>query len=284
MIKTKSITQRMTALLIIVFMLCTAMPVFASQAAATITISEENGSVPGKIKIQLNDEFPNAAIVEISGQGIETQAVVAEGTIEFYAEEYGEYLVKDTQKTVRDYFMESMRTTDMSEGTYKGTGSIEDPYTLISSFADVPMQLYKLQAAWKGYNYLAGYPTMDSNRDYDYLRSFDESQISALLGEDRDENTGRLRGSFFDDGSLWIHVTGANKGPYYMNYLLDPTDTYITSGYALDNHYLYGNNIDTGAERKEAALKKLKTVRDSTTSALFFSYRMRDFSGPIVFT
>lgn len=274
------VRQQMAAVLTALFILGTALPVWA----APVTVSVEKDSVPGKVKIELDDKFANASIVEILGQGLETKAVVAEGTIEFYAEKHGEYLVKDTQKTVRDYFMESMRTTDMSVGTYKGTGSVEDPYTLISSFADVPMQLYKLQAAWKGYNYLAGYPTMDSKKDSDYLRSFDESHIAALLGEDRDENTGRLRGSFFVDGNLWVHTTGNYKGPYYMNYLLDPTDIYLISGYALDNHYLYSDNIESGPQRKEAAVQRIKAVRDSTTSALFFNYRMRDFSGPIVFT
>ena len=284
--KTKLIVRRRIAALLIafVFILCAAAPAFATQVTASITVSEENGGVPGKVKIKLDDKFKNASIVEISGQGIETSAVVAEGTIEFYARQHGEYLVKDTQKNVGDYFMESMRTTDMSVGTYKGAGSIEDPYTLISTFADVPMELYKLQAAWKGYNYLAGYPTMESKKDSDYLRSFDKSHIAALLVEDRDENTGRLRGSFFVDGNLWVHATWNCKGPYYMNYMLDPTDTYITSGYALENHYLYSDNIENKAERMEAAVKKIKAVRDSTTSALFFSYRMRDFDGPIVFT
>lgn len=278
------IIQQVSVLLIIVLMFAMVMPVYALEVTDSVSISAENGQVPGKVKVSIDNKFKNGSIVNVSGQGVETSAVVAEGTIEFYAKEYGDYLITDTQKTIKDYFMESMRTEDMSVGTYKGTGSTEDPYTLISSFADVPMALYKLQAAWKGYNYLAGYPTMDCAKDSDYLKSFDKSHISALLVEDRDENTGRLRGSFFIDGSLWVHVTGSNKGPYYMNYMLDPTDTYITSGYALDNHYLYSANIPNGAERKEKAVEKIKAVRDSSTSALFFNYRMRDFSGPIVFT
>ncbi|WP_347488553.1 S-layer homology domain-containing protein [Desulfoscipio sp. XC116] len=281
----KSILGRQTVVLaILVFILGIAVPVGAAEVSTVITVSQENGTVPGKVQVALGDKFTNAAIVSVSGPGTDTSAVVAEGAIEFYASEYGDYTITDTQQTVRDCWMESMRTEDMSVGTYKGTGTATDPYTLLSTFADVPMDNFKLQAAWKGYNYLAGYPSMDSPNDSDYLNSYDESHLAVLLGEDRDMTTGRLRGSFLVDGSLWVHVTGNNKGPYYMNYLLDPTDAYLTSGYALDNHYLYSENIPNGAERKEAAVKRLKAVRDSTTSALFFNYRMRDFSGPIVFT
>ncbi|MCT4620221.1 MAG: S-layer homology domain-containing protein [Marinisporobacter sp.] len=281
----KSIVMKRIGLLVVIALVfCMPMAVFASGTMVSIMVSEKNGRVPGKVRVNLDNKFSNTSIVNISGQGIKTSAVVGEGMIEFDAKKYGEYVIKDTKKSTRDYFTESMRTKDMSVGAYKGIGSTEDPYTLISTFADVPMELYKLQAAWKGYNYLAGYPTMDSKKDSDYLKSFDKSHVLALLVEDRDENTGRLRGSFFIDGSLWLHVTGNNKGPYYMNYMLDPTDTYLTSGYALDNHYLYSDNIPNGAERKKEAIKKIKAVRNSTTSALFFNYRMRDFSGPIVFT
>lgn len=259
-------------------------PAPALAAEVTVTVSEADGSVPGQVRVSVNKQFPDGSIVSVSGPGVETFAVVAEGRIEFRAPQYGDYRVGATQKNIRDYWMDSMRTEDMSVGTYKGDGSVGDPYTLISTFADVPMEIFKLQAAWKGYNYLAGYPTIDSPNDADYVNSFDAGHVAALLVEDRDQNTGRLRGSFFVDGRLWLHTTGSDKGPYYMNYLLDPTDAYITSGYALDNHYLYGESIPEGAARKEAAVQKIKSVRDAKTSALFFSYRMRDFSGPILFT
>lgn len=283
--KLKWITgKRGAVLLTLVFAFCLAAPVSAAEAAAVVTVGEANGIVPGQVQVDVAGTFADASVVSVSGQGVDTCAVVAEGTIEFYAPKYGDYQVKDTGKATRDYWMESMRTEDMSVGTYKGTGSTEDPYTIVSTFADVPMEIFKLQAAWKGYNYLAGYSTMDSPNDSDYLRSYDESHVAALLVEDRDEQTGRLRGSFLVDGRLWVHTTGSDKGPYYMNYLLDPTDQYLTSGYALDNHYLYSANISTGAERKEAAVQRIKAVRDAPASALFFSYRMRDFDGPIVFT
>ncbi|MEL7568768.1 MAG: S-layer homology domain-containing protein [Bacillota bacterium] len=283
--KLKWITRpRESVLLAFVFAFCLAAPVSAAEASTVVTVGEANGTVPGKVQVDVAGTFADASVVSVSGQGSATCAVVAEGTMEFYARQYGDYQVSATGKTVRDYWMESMRTEDMSVGTYKGTGSLEDPYTIISTFADVPMEIFKLQAAWKGYNYLAGYSTMDSPNDSDYLRSYDEGHVAALLVEDRDEQTGRLRGSFFVDGHLWVHTTGSDKGPYYMNYLLDPTDQYLTSGYALDNHYLYSDNIPTGAERREAAVQRLKAVRDTAASALFFSYRMRDFDGPIVFT
>lgn len=262
--------------------------VFSISALAvetTVTTTNENGEFPGKVLVPLDTNFPNASIVTVEGNGVSTKAVVAEGNIEFYVSSHGTYTIASTGETVRDHFYENLQTETMYEYAYKGSGTATDPYVVLSTFADIPMEKFKLQAAWKGYNVLAGYTGLELYSDADYLRSYNKSKVYVLRCEDRDPVTGCLNGAFVLDGHLWTHVNGEDKGPYYMNYLIDPTDMFITSGYALDNHYLYNSdNVDNVEQRKADAVQTIKGVRDSKTSALFFNYRMRDFSGPITFT
>lgn len=256
----------------------------ALAADVTLTPSEEDGTIPGTIQISLPNNFPNASIVSIKGSQTETKAVVANGEISFYSAVCEPLTISTTGETVADCFRENLQTQTMRDLAYRGTGTVEDPYVVFSTFANTPMELFKLQAAWKGYNVLAGYSGMEYYNDSDYLRSYDSEQAGVLRCEDRDPQTGALRGAFVVDGHRWMFVNGRDKGPYYMNYLLDPADRFLTSGYALDNNYLYSSDtVSNVIQRKKAAVQTIKAIRNSKTSSLFFNYRMRDYSGPILF-
>lgn len=269
----------MSCIVILAFTIC----VFATDSS--ITTNSSNGKVPGDISINLDKSFENGTIVNIKGNGIDTKSVVDNGKIKFYSDKHGEFQVSSTGKYIEDYFAENLQSETMKQYAYKGKGTVTEPYVVLSKFADTPMERFKLQAAWKGYNVMAGYSGMEYYNDSDYISSYDKSKVCVLRCEDRDFKTGKLKGAFEVNGNLWMFVNGKDKGPYYMNYLIDPTDQFITSGYALDNHYLYNNdNVENVQQRKEEAVKKIKSVRDSKTSALFFNYRMRDYSGPIKFT
>lgn len=268
-----------TCVIVMSFSVC------AFAANTSVTTDESNGKAPGVISVNLGDEFGGGTIVTIKGNGIDTKGVVDNGKVEFYAPKHGGFQIDSTGETIKDCFAENLQSEIMYEYAYKGNGTVTDPYVVLSKFADTPMEKFKLQAAWKGYNVMAGYSGMEYYNDSDYTDSYDKSKVYVLRCEDRDLKTGRIKGSFVVNGNLWMFVNGRDKGPYYMNYLIDPTDQFLTSGYALDNHYLYNNdNVENVEQRKADAIKTIKSIRDSKTSALFFNYRMRDFSGPIKFT
>ncbi|WP_027399210.1 S-layer homology domain-containing protein [Anaerovorax odorimutans] len=259
--------------------------VFVFAENVSVTIDKSNGDIPGIVSAELGEDFSGGSIVTIKGEEVDTKGVVDNGKVEFYTPKSGDFQITSTGETIKDCFAENLQSETMYEYAYKGKGTVEDPYVVLSKFADTPMSKFKLQAAWKGYNVLAGYPGMEYYNDSDYIDAYDKSKVYVLRCEDRDLDTGRLKGAFVVNGNLWTFVNGKYKGPYYMNYLIDPTDEFITSGYALDNHYLYNNdNVENVEQRKADAVKVIKSVRDSKTSALFFNYRMRDYSGPITFT
>ncbi len=259
--------------------------IFAFADNVSVTIDTTNGEIPGLVTAELGDGFCGGSIVTIKGNEVDTKGVVDNETVEFYAPKAGTFDITSTGETISDYAAENLQSQTMWEYAYKGSGTEEDPFIVLSKFADTPMSKFKLQAAWKGYNVLAGYSGMEYYNDSDYINSYDKDKVYVLRCEDRDLETGKIKGSFVVNGNLWTFVNGKYKGPYYMNYLIDPTDEFITSGYALENHYLYNNdNVENVEQRYADAVETIKSVRDSKTSALFFNYRMRDYSGPITFT
>ena len=261
----------------IVFSLATV--VSASGSTTISTTAEEFGEAPCTVKVDVGSSFSDAAVVSINGNGQETGAVVDEGYIEFYVTEHGGFTVKDTGETVESMSLTGNLESTSPEVTCRGAGNgtAEQPLTILADFANLASDVQKLQATWKSFNVFAGFDTTGTT-------ARDTSSVKKILVEDRDTETGRLLGSFYIDGALWEVTQSADKGPYYMNYLLDPADEYITSGYALDNHYSYTSNAVGGAERKELALELLKSVRDSDDSALFVQSRLREYAGPITYT
>ena len=254
--------------------------VFGSGHTKMFTTDEMRyGKVPAVIKAEVKGEFPNASIVNIEGEGKKTAAVVDSGGISFYVERHGIYKITDTGKNVASQSIQgNLESVTPGQVAYKGAGNgtLEEPLTVLADFANLSSAVKKLQVTWKGYNVYAGY-------DLAGTAPLNQSAVKKVLVEDRDEITGKLIGSFYLDGALWKPTQEANKGPYYMNYMLDPTDEYLTAGYALDNHYNYTENSAGGKEKMTEALVRLKAVRDSKDSVLFLQTRLRDFAGPITF-
>lgn len=239
------------------------------------------GNVLAVDTVRVDTTLPDAQIVKATKANQVTYTVVENGTVVLPAEMQGAVLTA-TEKNVSGSLLDgNLESTSVDSDAY---GTLPNGTAmLLARFAEQPMAAGKLQATWKAFNYYAGYPTVDSQQASDYQNAYDASHVKKLLVEDRDPVTGKLRGSFLVDGSQWTYATGADKGPYYMNYLLDPSNTYMTAGYALQNHYSYSANAEGGSARLTQAEKELTAVRNSTTSALFFLYRMRDFAGPITF-
>jgi hypothetical protein len=247
--------------------------------ALTVVVSEaEYGAAPRVVRIDMGGAFADAAVLRIEGEGQTTGAVVTEGFIEFRAEQNGSFVLSDTGETVASLTLKgNLESTSAEKYRYKGTGggTAEEPLTVLADFANLSSEVKKLQATWKSFNVFAGY-------DVDGIALTGEG-AQRILVEDRDEATGTLLASLYIDGSLWKPTTEAEKGPYYLNYMLDPTDEYLTAGYALDNHYSYTADSPGGEERRAIAVETLKAVRDSEDSVLFAQARMRDFAGPIAF-
>ncbi len=265
-----------TALLLMFIFTLSAL---AAGSAKITTTAEQYGAAPCTVKVDVGSYFDDAAVVGIQGEGQTTGAVVDEGYIEFYLTKHGSFTVSDTGKTVVSMTLtDNLGSQSTDNDAYKGTGNgmKEKPLTVLADFANLASDVKKLQATWKGYNVFAGFDTVGTT-------ARNSGAVKKILVEDRDETTGKLLGSFYVDGSQWQATQEADKGPYYMNYLLDPTDEYITSGYALDNHYSYTGNAAGGEERRTSALKLIKSVRDSKDSALFVQSRLRDYAGPITF-
>ena len=102
MIKIKMCFVCLMSILILILILSLSAIAIASQASTTVKVDETNGSVPGIVEVDLDNTFEDASIISVSGQGIESFAVVAEGKIEFYSAKYGEYKITDTGKKVKE--------------------------------------------------------------------------------------------------------------------------------------------------------------------------------------
>jgi hypothetical protein len=255
--------------------------VYAAEAGVTITTgAEQYGPAPCLIRADVSGRFADASIVSVQGGGQNTAAVVDRGFIAFYVKAHGTFTVTETGQTVSSMTLTgNLESTSTAKNSYKGSGNgtAEEPLTVLADFANLSSNMKKLQATWKSFNVFAGFDINGASS----IR--DNAMVRQVLVEDRDEVTGRLLGSFYIDGSLWNVTTEDRKGPYYLNYMLDPGDEDLTSGYALDNHFSYTSNAPGGEARKAAALELIKQVRDSRDSALFLLSRLRDFGGPLLF-
>jgi hypothetical protein len=257
----------------------------AAEGVVITTGAEQYGPAPCLVRADVSGLFADASIVSIRSAdapegGQITAAVADRGFIEFYVRAHGTFALADTGETVSSMTLTgNLESTSAAEKSYKGAGSgtAEDPLTVLADFANLSSNVKKLQATWKSFNVFAGFDLEGTET----VR--DGAAVRKILVEDRDEATGRLLGSFYIDGALWDVTPGDRKGPYYLNYILDPGDEDLTSGYALDNHFSYTSNAPGGEERRAAALDLIKRVRDSRDSVLFLLSRLRDFGGPLAF-
>ncbi|MEL7568430.1 MAG: hypothetical protein AAGU27_26635 [Dehalobacterium sp.] len=235
------------------------------------------GKFPGKLRVSLyvGNYFSHAAIVSIKGEKVDTAAVVDRGYITFWVEEGGSYTIADTGKTVAsaqvpDAKAVSEETRDNIYTTlkYKGTGygTVDEPLTLLGKLDDI------FHASWKSMNTIAGYTATFNPAE----SSYDGTKVMKVMAEYRSPVTGKLIASYYIDGAQWRMTPESMKGPYYMDYKLNPSPGTIET--ALDAHSLYTGKY---ADRKEAALETLTQCTQSEDTVLFFMSRARDFAGVV---
>lgn len=235
------------------------------------------GDFPGKLNVSIHvgDAFANAAIVGIKGEGIDTTAVVDRGYIMFWVAKGGTYTITDTGETVLSASVPDAKavdeeTRDNIYTTYKykgsGYGTADEPLTLLGKLDDT------FHASWKSMNTIAGYAATFNPVE----SSYDGTKLMKVMVEYRSPVTGKLISSMHVDGSQWRMTPESMKGPYYLDYKLNPNPAAIDR--ILDTHSLYTGKY---ASRKQDALDTLTHYSESQEHVLFLMSRMRDFAGAI---
>lgn len=241
----------------------------ADDGFASIEVTTANGTLPGVVQADVSSlGYGNASLIKISGKNTATAATVCDGKIGFYAPYAGTYYLSDLDMTVSQ-----ANVAGNLESTTLGYFHTSSQRYIMGNFAGLPAAGSDVfQTTWKAMNVYAG---------YDKGGTLTERGVPVnILLEDRDEITGRLIGSLSIDGSQWSVCPDPMKGPYYLNYQLDPSEADYMSGYGLGNHTLYAG--DASAEKLASAKLLLNSVRDGANTALFAQYRLREYSGPIV--
>jgi uncharacterized repeat protein (TIGR02543 family) len=240
----------------------------ASGAQKTLDVSKEG--------------FSNASIVRISDvKGYTTYAVVDEGKIDFSVPA-GEYVIADSGETVESKnirrFTQNKGETP-SEIGYKGTGrgTEDEPVTMLGSFFTKDASQQTKEADWvsltfRVLNLITGYDI--NGKKYNKTPHY-------IVLEDRDTSTGQLKASFTIDGRRLkpCDSDGWFRSPRTYGIALNPSDALINGQF--DMHAIYSSIHYP--ERRAAALKKLKAVREDEKRVLMQHTQMRDFPGPITF-
>lgn len=235
------------------------------------------GKFPGKLRVSLylGAYFSHAAIVSVKGEKVDTAAVVDRGYVVFWVEEGGSYTISDTGETVASVQVpdakavsEETRDNIYTTCKYKGTGygTADEPLTLLGKLDDT------FHASWKSMNTIAGYTATFNPSE----SSYDGTKVMKVRVEYRSPVTGKLIASYYIDGAQWRMTPESMKGPYYMDYKLNPSSGTIET--ALDAHSLYTGKY---ADRKEAALETLIQCSQSEDTVLFFMSRARAFAGVV---
>lgn len=240
--------------------------------------SEEE--IPGRVSVtvEVSSYFSNGDIVSIASKtdtDNKTQSVVEEGTVTFELSKLGSYLIKSTDQTVKSIKKGEITSIEDNNGSayekeaYKGEerGTKDSPLTIIGSLTD------EFKASWKAMNVVAGY----SGDLYPTADSYQSGRVMYVRIEDRDNGTGHLNASMDIDGSKWALTTESKKGPYLLNYKINPDKSAITD--ALKDHSLYtGKN----ANRFDLAEKLLELYTEDEDTQLFYVSRTREFAGPLL--
>ena len=247
--------------------------------SAMIADFEYDGVLPGKITVKLNVAacFTNAAIVSIAAGSLNTCAVVDEGYIEFVIDEGGTYSIISSGRAVGNSLSDGARTSDADSSgneytanAYKGSGNGTElePLTILGDLSR------EFQASWKSMNTTAGY----EGGSYPSEAGYDGNKVKKEMIEYRSTSTGHLYCSIYIDGSKWQLTTENDKGPYYLDYRLNPDSDTVRA--CLESHSLYTGSY---AVRLEPALEALNTYSQSSETQLFYISRTREFAGPITY-
>ena len=236
-----------------------------------------SGVFPGKLRVSLyvGDFFPQAAIVDISGEDMATTAVVDRGYIVFWVTRGGVYTIGDTGETVLSASVPDAKAVDEEtrDNIYtrfkyrgKGYGTFDEPLTLLGKLDD------NFHASWKSMNTIAGYAATFNPTE----SSYDGTKLMKVMVEYRSPVTGKLISSLYVDGSQWRMTPESMKGPYYLDYKLNPNPAVIEA--ILDSHSLYTGKY---AARREEALETLVHLSEKEDIILFLMSRTRSFAGVI---
>ncbi|WP_027399211.1 hypothetical protein [Anaerovorax odorimutans] len=238
----------------------------------------EKDDFPCKMKacIYVGDKYHNAQIINIKGNGIDTSSIVDRGYIYFYIEKGGTYKTTPTGETVSgrtvdDAKLVSSTSRDNMYTTqnYKGEkpyGTKDEPLTILGKLDDF------FWASWRSINTVAGYSS-DMNATE---ASYDPAKIMNVSIEYRSPSTGKLIASITIDGSQWRMTPENMKGPYYLDYKLNPSKEVIEK--TLKSHSLY---IGKYADRRKEAAETLTAISENPNSVLFLMSRTREFAGAI---
>ncbi|MCG8401176.1 MAG: hypothetical protein MJA84_06220 [Firmicutes bacterium] len=235
------------------------------------------GGFPGQLSVSLyvGDFLANASIVDIKGDDLTTTAVVDRGYIVFWVTRGGSYTVADTGETVLSASVPDAKAVDEEtrDNIYtrfkyrgKGYGTVDEPLTLLGKLDDY------FHASWKSMNTIAGYAATFNPVE----SSYDGTKLMKVMVEYRSPVTGKLISSLYVDGSQWRMTPENMKGPYYLDYKLNPNPAVIDA--VLDAHSLYTGKYAT---RKEEALETLVHYSESDETVLFLMSRTRSFAGVI---
>ncbi len=235
------------------------------------------GAFPGRLSVSMyvGDYFTNAAIVDISGEDMAATAVVDRGYIMFWITQGGSYTISDTGETVISASVPDARAVDEEtrDNIYtrfkyrgKGYGTADEPLTLLGKLDDY------FHASWKSMNTIAGYAATFTPTE----SSYDGTKLMKVMVEYRSPVTGKLIASLYVDGSQWRMTPESMKGPYYLDYKLNPNPAVIDA--ILDSHSLYTGKY---AARKQEALEALIHYSESEDIILFLMSRTRAFAGVI---
>jgi len=228
-----------------------------------------------KMTIHVGDYFNDAIIVDVKGKQCKTSVVVDRGYITFWIEEGGKYLVSDTGETVESLSVNDAKlVSDKSRDnmytmkSYKGSefGTIDDPLVILGKLDDF------FWASWRSMNTIAGYSS-EMNVDES---TYNPNACMHVSIENRSFNTGKLISSILINGNEWRMTPEDMKGPYYLDYKLNPSKSIIEN--VLDAHSLYTGKY---AERKEGAIEVLTSYAESEEDVLFLMSRTRAFAGAI---
>ncbi|MCT4620220.1 MAG: hypothetical protein N4A62_12615 [Marinisporobacter sp.] len=235
------------------------------------------GAFPGKLKVSMyvGDYFSNASIVHISGEDVDTTAVVDRGYISFWVTKGDLYTIVDNGEDVSSASVdeakavsEETRDNKYTRFKYKGKGygTVDEPLTLLGKLDD------NFHASWKSMNTISGYAATFTPTE----SSYDGTKLMKVMVEYRSPVTGKLISSLYIDGSEWRMTPENMKGPYYLDYKLNPNPAVIDG--ILDTHSLYTGKY---TERKKGALETLTHYSESKDTVLFLMSRTRSFAGVI---
>lgn len=225
--------------------------------------------------------FANADIVKLVSGTDSTDAVVADGKIDFYAPSASIYSVIKKSTVAKSMLSSMSCVTNTSQGTqgsyggvlafgqYKGVGdevgTANRPLTGLTHFIGIgAAQTGNMSSSWKQANTFAGYDwfgTTASTRGKCYI-----------VAEDRNETTGKLLASLYFDPTISEVGPESLKGPLSYNFIFNPTNEIITN--ALVAHSAYSGNTS----KQTAALDSCVAIRDGENSMLLANVQfMRAF-------